>query len=261
MMTNLKVLAVVLGTLGLYTWVANAIPQLESVVPEELSFSGDVTPQELVAAGENLFAGGGGCTTCHGLVTRAPNLRIDFNGEGTIGERCATRVEGQDCKAYLYESIINPASFVVEGFTAMVFQARVLSSEQIWALIAYLQDQGGEVTVTSADFVSTAESDASGSADASAGAATGPVAPLEIMQANLCFGCHVLGDQGVPLGPTLDGVGGRLSADAIRKSILDPGAEASEGYEALINVMPPTLGQMLSEAQLEVLVWYLASQR
>ena len=32
-MTNLKILAVVIGTLATYTWLANAIPQLESVVP------------------------------------------------------------------------------------------------------------------------------------------------------------------------------------------------------------------------------------
>jgi hypothetical protein len=50
-MTNLKVLGVVLGTLAVYTWVANSIPQLESVVPEELSFGADVTEAELVAAG------------------------------------------------------------------------------------------------------------------------------------------------------------------------------------------------------------------
>ena len=108
MMTNLKVLGVVLVTLGLYTWVANVIPQLESVVPVDVSFSGDVTTEQLVAAGEDLFTGGAGCTTCHGLVTRAPNIRSDFNGEGTIGQRCASRVAGQDCKTYLYESITDP---------------------------------------------------------------------------------------------------------------------------------------------------------
>ena len=105
-MTNLKVLGVVLGTLGVYTWVANSIPQLESVVPEELSFSADVTEAELVAAGQELFNGGGGCLVCHGLPTRAPNLLTDHGGEGTIGQRCATRIPGADCKAYIYESLI-----------------------------------------------------------------------------------------------------------------------------------------------------------
>ena len=52
-MTNIKVLGVVLATLGLYTWVANVIPQLESVVPEELSFTGEVTPDQLVEMRSN----------------------------------------------------------------------------------------------------------------------------------------------------------------------------------------------------------------
>ncbi|MEC7833870.1 MAG: hypothetical protein VX604_03040, partial [Gemmatimonadota bacterium] len=60
-MTNLKVLGVMIGTLAVYTWIANAIPQIESAVPEELSFSADVSPAELVAAGAELYSGGGGC--------------------------------------------------------------------------------------------------------------------------------------------------------------------------------------------------------
>ena len=137
-MTNLKVLGVVLGTLAVYTWVANSIPQLESVVPEELSFSADVTEAELVAAGQELFNGGAGCLVCHGLPTRAPNLLTDHGGEGTIGQRCATRVPGADCKTYLYESLTNPTAYVLEGFDPMVFLARVFSGAQIWALVAFL---------------------------------------------------------------------------------------------------------------------------
>ena len=36
--TNLKVIAVVVGTLAVFTLVSNSIPQLQSVVPEDLSF-------------------------------------------------------------------------------------------------------------------------------------------------------------------------------------------------------------------------------
>jgi len=161
-MTNLKVLGVVLGTLAVYTWVANSIPQLESVVPEELSFGADVTEAELVAAGQELFNGGGGCLVCHGLPTRAPNLLTDQGGEGTIGQRCATRVPGEDCKTYIYESLTEPTAYVLDGFDPMVFQARVFSGAQIWALVAFLQDQGGTVTVTGADVAAAAEADAAG---------------------------------------------------------------------------------------------------
>ena len=75
--TNLTIVLLVLGTLALYTLVANSIPQMQSVVPQALDLSGDVTPAQLVAAGEGVFNGAGACTTCHGLGTRAPNLLTD----------------------------------------------------------------------------------------------------------------------------------------------------------------------------------------
>ena len=80
--TNLKIVAVVLGTLGLYTLIANKIPQIQSEVPQSLSFGANVTPDQLVAAGEKLFNGAGGCTACHGMGTRAPNLLTDEKGAG-----------------------------------------------------------------------------------------------------------------------------------------------------------------------------------
>src|SRR5256885_13141031 len=72
--TNLKVVGIVLGTLALYTLIANKIPQVQSEVPQTLTLGANVTHEQLVAAGEKVFNGIGGCTTCHGLGTRAPNL-------------------------------------------------------------------------------------------------------------------------------------------------------------------------------------------
>ena len=83
--TNLKILLIVVGTLGLYTLVATSIPQVASEVPEELTFSGEVKTEDLVRAGEQLFNGAGTCTACHGLGTRAPNLLTDYEGEGRSG--------------------------------------------------------------------------------------------------------------------------------------------------------------------------------
>ena len=54
-MTNLKVLAVGLGTIAFYTFVAQIIPQLESEVPETLDLSAGVTPEILITAGSDLF--------------------------------------------------------------------------------------------------------------------------------------------------------------------------------------------------------------
>ncbi|HSL72493.1 MAG TPA: cytochrome c, partial [Longimicrobiales bacterium] len=139
-MTNLKILGVVLGTLLLYTLLANSIPQIESEVPQELSFGANVTPEQLASAGEQLYNGAGGCTACHGLGTRAPNLLTDDRGAGSIGARCGSRVPGMACKDYLHESMVQPNKFVVEGFQPiMPDMSKTLSAAQIWSLIAFLE--------------------------------------------------------------------------------------------------------------------------
>jgi mono/diheme cytochrome c family protein len=260
-MTNLKVFALVVGLIGLYTFIANAIPQVESEVPQELSFSANVTPEELVAAGEQLYSGAGGCTACHGLGTRAPNLLTDEGGTGTIGARCSDRVPGEDCKTYLHHSMVEPAAYVVEGYDPiMPDMSRTLSGPQIWSMIAYLQSLGGEVTVTADD---VAASDTGGTAGSGGGAAGGALAggstePGLLIEAGACLACHTLGGQGTAIGPTFDGIGNRRDAASIRAKILDPRADTTAGFEALAGIMPPTFGEQFNAAQLEALVQYLA---
>ncbi len=261
--TNLKILGIVLGTLALYTLIANSIPQVESEVPQELSFTGEVSAAELVAAGEDLYAGAGGCTACHGLGTRAPNLLVDAGGQGAIGARCGQRVEGESCKEYLHRSMIEPNAYVVEGFQPIMPDIRrALSEVQIWAVIAYLQSLGGEVTVTGDD-IATAQS-ASDVETADSGAAAATVAttdPLELLREMQCLACHMLGDEGAQVGPPFAGVGSRLDTDQLRESILDPNAAASPGYEQFTGMMPTNFGQRLTAEQLEVIVAFLGSQR
>ncbi len=258
--TNLKVLALALAVVGFYTLVASIIPQLESEVPEELALGDDVTPEQLVVAGERVFNGAGQCTTCHGLGTRAPNLLTDHAGEGAIGARCGDRVAGQDCKAYLYASLADPGAFVVAGFgNIMLDVRRQLPEDQIWAIIAFLQSLGGDVTVTGADL----PTDAGGAATS---AAAGPARstttdPMALLQENACLGCHAIDGAGPPIGPSFDGIGGRISADRIRSGILDPDAEIADGFEQFAGMMPKQFGDQLSAAQLETLVQFLAGRR
>lgn len=270
-LTNLKILGVVVATVGVYTLIANAIPQIESDVPQELTFTGEVTAAELVAAGAEIYDGAGGCTACHGTGTRAPNMLSDHAGEGAIGSRCATRIEGMDCKTYLYEALTDPNAHVVEGFQPIMPDAgRTLSEEQIWALVAYLQDQGGEVTVTADDIaaatVGAAGEEGAAAEAAQAGAAQGRVDPgvsnpVAILDQFGCLACHVLGDQGAEVGPPFDDIGARRDADHIRRSIVEPDAEIAEGYEQFAGVMPKDFGQRMTWSQLEVVVEYLVERR
>jgi mono/diheme cytochrome c family protein len=264
--TNLKVAFVVLATLGLYTLVANAIPQVQSEVPRAVTLGPDVTPEQLVQVGEQIYNGAGGCTACHGLGERAPNLLTDDRGSGLIGARCAQRQRGKECKVYLHEALIEPGEFVVPGFQPIMPNvSRTLPPQQIWALVAFLQSQGGEVTVTAEDLPQEGhgpeEEDAGGGGEGAAALAGGSTEPVELFRAAGCSNCHQLDGEGATLGPDLSKIGARQNAEQIRRGILEPDAEVAAGFEHLKGIMPKTFGSQFNAAQLESLVRFLAGKR
>jgi mono/diheme cytochrome c family protein len=263
--TNLKIVGVVLGTLALYTLIANKIPQVQSEVPRALTLGADVTPEQLVQAGEQVFNGIGGCTTCHGLGTRAPNLLTDEKGAGPIGTRCGRRETGKSCKAYLYESLTQPGAFVVTGYEPIMPDlSRTLSPQQIWAVIAFLESQGGTVDVAASDIPAAAAAAGGGGSGGSGGAgglARGSTDPMTLFRAGGCVGCHKIGAEGGAIGPDLTHVGARANASSIRESILDPNAKITKGFERFAGIMPKTFGDQMTAAQLEALVRFLAARK
>src|SRR5207302_4454595 len=254
--TNLKVVAIVLGTLALYTLIANKIPQVQSEVPQTLTLGANVTPEQLVAAGEKVFNGIGGCTTCHGLGTRAPNLLTDEKGTGPIGARCGKREPGKSCKQYLYESLDNPRAFVAPGYQPiMPVMTKQLSPPQVWSVIAFLESQGGTVDVTASDIPATSSTSTTsttsttaggGGGGGSGGFAGGSADPKAIIQAAGCLACHKLDGQGQVIAPDLTHVGSRRDAESIRKKILDPASSIAKGYEKLAGIMPKMFGTMMN---------------
>ena len=260
---NLRIFGVVLGTLALYTLIANKIPQVQSEVPQALSLGANVTPEQLVSAGEQLYQGAGGCIACHGLGTRAPNLLTDEKGQGQIGARCANRQLGKDCKTYLYESLTSPGTFVVTGYEPIMPDvSRTLSPQQLWALVAFLESQGGTVDVTSSDIpAASAASSPAAEAGGAARIANSRTDPMEIIRAAGCIACHKVGSEGGAIGPDFTRIGARLSAAQIRDGILAPDARIAKGFEKFKGIMPKTFGDQLTAAQLESLVRFLASQK
>jgi len=260
--TNLKIVGVVLGTLAVYTLIANEIPQVQSEVPQTLTLGSNVTPEQLVAAGEKVFNGIGGCTTCHGLGTRAPNLLSDEKGTGPIGVRCGKREPGKSCKDYLFESLDNPTAYVVPGYQPiMPVMTKQLSPEQVWAVIAFLESQGGTVDVTGDDIAKSKPATPGGSSAGGGSFAGGSTDPKAIIQAAGCLACHKLDGQGQVIAPDLTHVGSRRTAESIRRKILDPTSSIAKGYEKLAGIMPKTFGTMMNAAQLEALVQYLAAHK
>ncbi len=260
--TNLKILALAFVVIGFYTTVAHVIPQLQSEVPEALALGTGTTPEALVAAGEKIYNGAGGCTACHGLGTRAPNLVTDFKGQGAIGARCGTRKPGMNCKAYLYESLTQPQAYIVQGFDPIMPDMRKqLSDDQIWAAVAFLESQGGEVDVTADDIAKSAPAKTAGAAAPAGPAMTATVDPVALYSEKGCIGCHQMDGKGGAVGPSWDHIGSRRSAASIRKKILDPKSDTTKGFEKFAGMMPATFGQMLTAAQLEALVTFLANKK
>ena len=257
--TNLRIIGIVVGTLALYTLIANKIPQVQSEVPHALTLGANVTPEQLVSAGDQLYHGAGGCTACHGLGTRAPNLLTDEKGQGPVGARCGKREPGKDCKAYLYESLTSPRAFVVSGYEPIMPEmGRILSPQQIWALVAFLESNGGTVDVTASGSAAPA---AGGGGAGAPGIAGGSTDPMTIIRGAGCTACHKINGEGGAIGPDLTHVGSRLSANLIRESILLPDAKTAKGYEKFKGVMPKAFGNQLTAAQLESLVEFLSSHK
>jgi cytochrome c oxidase subunit 2 len=71
-----------------------------------------------------------------------------------------------------------------------------------------------------------------------------------------CSGCHTLAKAGATgtVGPDL-GKLGKVDANFIRTSIVDPNAEITKGYKP--NIMPQTFKDQLSKQELDALVKYL----
>src|SRR3989441_3957345 len=128
-----------LAIMGSYTYFASSIPQIESKPPQELSLEGgNVTPAQLVKAGEEIYKTKGTCEICHRIGqkgTRAPDL-------AGIGARAGKTKPGMSAKAYILESLLQPQAYVVEGYPPIMPAVDkppiALNRSEVWALVAFL---------------------------------------------------------------------------------------------------------------------------
>jgi cytochrome c2 len=246
------------AVMGGYTWFANAIPQIESKPPEELSLEGgNVTPQQLAAAGEKIFKEKGQCTTCHGIgrAGRGPDL-------AGVGGRAASRKPGTSASAYLVESLLNPGAFVVPGFPNIMPNVSRppigLNRSELWATVAFLESLGGTVEVK-LDAIPQVATAAAGGGGAPALELPGdPKAGQAVFAGKgTCIACHKAGAIGAsPVGPDLSNIAGSQTPEYIMGKILDPPSKGVvSGFPP--NVMPKTFGQTLTAREYLDLVAFL----
>src|SRR6266446_6770640 len=151
MRTFLKVFAFNILIIAFFLYVGNSIPQLRQDPPKELVLAADASTEDFVRAGQDIFYGKGTCALCHEIGKKGERCP-DLAG---VGARAETRIkeEGYHGKAtsgaeYIVESTMDPTAYVVEGYQpSMPPVGRQLSDLEVVAVVAFLQSQGGEVTV------------------------------------------------------------------------------------------------------------------
>lgn len=79
------------------------------------------------------------CATCHQTSAGASGFSIGPNLSG-VHDRAASRIEGFTAEAYVENSILNPADFVVSGYQNVMFPqyAEYYSPQEVADLIAYV---------------------------------------------------------------------------------------------------------------------------
>jgi len=259
---SVKVGVFSVAIMGGYTYFANSIPQIESKPPQELSLEGgNVTPAQLVKAGEEIYKTKGTCEICHRIGqkgTRAPDL-------AGVGGRAAKVKSGMSATQYLLESLINPGAFIVEGYPPIMPAVDkppiALNRSEVWALTAFLQSLGGTVDVALNDIPATV----GGGGAAGGGAAAAEVklpgdakaGKAVFMGKGTCLACHKAGDiPGTPVGPDLSQIAKIQTPDYIMRKILDP-----KGMGTVANfppgVMPQDFGTRLTSKEYVDLVAFL----
>jgi cytochrome c2 len=257
---GVKVAVFSVAIMGAYTYYANSIPQIQSKPPQELSLEGgNVTPAQLVKAGEEIYKTKGTCEICHRIGqpgTRAPDL-------AGVGARSAKRKPGMTAKAYIIESLLSPQAYVVEGFPPIMPAVDkppiALNRSELWALTAFLESLGGTVDVTLNDIPATAGAAAAGGgAPAEVKIPGDPKAGELVFQGKgTCIACHKAGKIGAsPVGPDLSQIAKIQTPDYIMKKILDPkGSGTVAGFPP--GLMPQDLGTRLAAKEYVDLVAFL----
>ncbi len=261
-----------------YTGVAQFLPQLENRPPAEVALGSKIGPEELSAIGAGVFDAN--CSQCHKLGEggRAP----DLNG---MGPRAADRAAERSAESgqtftdidYLVEALCKPGDYLVEGFgNIMPPQGKALSGGQLLAVVAYLQNLGGDATVRGTDVdpikrfgcLSGGGSAMAGGGGEAEPAAKDPVGPPEkVFDAFGCSGCHATEDEERKIGPSLWGVGKRLTKGELYDSILAPDAQLTPADPPYaLGVMKETLNgngfyERMTPADIQALVTWLAANK
>jgi hypothetical protein len=154
----LKLSIVVIGLSLFFTYIGvYFLPQSESHPPKVIKVEKGISQEELITIGEDIVFGKGQCMVCHPMKAETGMRSPAISTIGAEIERIAKK-RGMTPEEHLFESLVNPSSFVAEGYDDIMpplHESPVsLTEGELIAVAAFLQSQGGRVTVSYPESVS-----------------------------------------------------------------------------------------------------------
>lgn len=99
------------------------------------------------ARGEELYKGQYACTACHGVPEEQPAGQLIGPWHGDVAVNAANRIAGVGPEAYIYQSLLIPDAYVVEGYANAMASYRDqtgASPQDMMDIITYLMTHDGQ---------------------------------------------------------------------------------------------------------------------
>ncbi len=148
----LKLAIIVVGLNLLFLYIGlEFLPQSESRPPKVVKIEAGISQDDLIHAGEEIVFGKGQCMVCHPAKPEAGMRAPAMSGIGAEMEKEA-KERGIPVEAHVFEALVNPSKYIVKGFEDMMSPLHKpptsMTDGELIAVAAYLQSQGGKVTIS-----------------------------------------------------------------------------------------------------------------
>lgn len=148
----MKLAVIVIGLNLIFLYIGlEFLPQSESRPPKVVKIEEGISQEDLIHIGEEIVFGKGQCMVCHPAKPEAGMRAPAMSIVGAEMEREA-RERGMTYEDHVFEALVNPSKYVVKGFEDIMSPVdkppTSLTDGEIIAVAAYLQSQGGKVTLS-----------------------------------------------------------------------------------------------------------------
>jgi mono/diheme cytochrome c family protein len=119
----------------------------DALIASEVKITESTSPEELLQLGKELYYDKGGCIECH-PAEKDEDLDFPILPELFGDVQNHAKEQGKEPIAFFFESMVRPDAYIAEGMDDMMPASQdFLSESEMIAVGAYIQSQGGNVTL------------------------------------------------------------------------------------------------------------------